>query len=152
MAGEDALAGIKKDLEFLNKPHWEERLLGVLLYGSWARGEESPGSDIDLCIVVPQASGRAALWREFVSYLRDQRYEVRIFEMLPLHIKIAVIEEGVVLHSRDDLELWEYFSPFRREWEDQKHRHMLDPEEMRSLIAAGREARACGKTEGIAKF
>ena len=145
MAGEDALARIKKDLEFLNKPHWEERLRGVLLYGSRARGEESPESDIDLCIVVPQASGRAALWREFVSHLRDQRYEVRIFEMLPLHIKIAVIEEGVVLHSRDDLELWEYFSPFRREWEDQKHRHMLDPEEMRSLIAAGREARACGK-------
>jgi len=146
MAGEDALAGIKKDLEFLNRPPWVERLLGVLLYGSWARGEESPGSDIDLCIVVPQASGRAALWREFVSHLRDQRYEVRIFEMLPLHIKIAVIEEGVVLHSRDNLELWEYFSPFRREWEDQKHRHILDPEEMRSLIAAGREARACGKS------
>jgi len=145
MAGEDTLARIKKDLEFLNRPHWEERLLGVLLYGSWARGEECPGSDIDLCIVVPQASGRAALWREFVSHLRDQRYEVRIFETLPLHIKIAVIEEGVVLHSRDDLELWEYFSPFRREWEDQKHRHMLDPEEMRSLIAAGREARARGK-------
>ena len=145
MAGEDALAGIKKDLEFLNRPPWEERLLGVLLYGSWGRGEARPGSDIDLCIVVPQASGRAALWREFVSHLRDQRYDVRIFEMLPLHIKIAVIEQGVVLHSKDDLELWEYFCPFRREWEDQKHRHMLDPEEMRSLIAAGREARACGK-------
>jgi predicted nucleotidyltransferase len=145
MAGEDALAWIKRDLEFLNMPPWEERLLGVLLYGSRARGEESPGSDIDLCIVLPQTSGRAALWREFVSHLRDPRYEVRIFEMLPLHIKIAVIEEGVVLHSRDDLQLWEYFSPFRREWEDQKHRHILDPEEMRSLIAAGREARACGK-------
>ena len=145
MAREDALARIKKDLEFLNMPPWEERLLGVLLYGSWARGEANPRSDIDLCIVVPQASGRAALWRKFVSHLRDPRYDVRIFEMLPLHIKIAVIEEGVVLHSRDDLELWEYFSPFRREWEDQKHRHMLDPEEMRSLIAAGREARACGK-------
>ena len=145
MAGEDALARIKKDLEFLNKPAWEERLLGVLLYGSWARGDARPESDIDLCIVVPETSDRAALWREFVSHLRDQRYEVRIFEMLPLHIKIAVIDEGVVLHSRDDLQLWEYFCPFRREWEDQKHRHMLDPEEMRSLIAAGREARACGK-------
>ena len=54
-------------------------------------------------------------------------------------------EEGVVLHSRDDLALWEYFSPFRREWEDQKHRHMLEPEEMRSLIAAARRTRACGK-------
>ena len=145
MAGEDALAWIKRDLEFLNKLHWEEWLLGVLLYRSWSRGEASSGSDIDLCIVVPQAAGRAALWRKFVSHLRDQRYEVRIFEMLPLHMKMAVIDEGVVLHSRDDLALWEYFSPFRREWEDQKHRHMLEPEEMRSLIAAARRTRACGK-------
>ena len=103
MAGEYALAWIKRDLEFLKRPHWEERLLGVLLYGSWSRGEAGEGSDIDLCIVVPQTSGRAALWREFVSHLRDQRYEVRIFEVLPLHMKMAVIDEGVVLHSRDDL-------------------------------------------------
>jgi hypothetical protein len=59
---------------------------------------------------------------------------------------MAVIEEGLVLHSRDDLELYEYFSSFRREWEDQKHRHTLGPDDMRSLIAAGRRAMASGKS------
>lgn len=146
MAGEDALAGVKRKLQFLEDPIWEEMVLGVLLYGSHVRGEACPGSDIDLCIVAPQASDRAALWRNFISHLHDDRYDVRIFETLPMHIKMAVIEEGLVLHSRDVLELYEYFSSFRREWEDQKHRHTLGPGEMRSLIAAGRWARASGKS------
>lgn len=146
MAGEDALAGVKRKLRFLEDPNWEELALGVLLYGSHVRGEAGPGSDIDLCIVAPQAADRAALWRNFISHLHDDRYDVRIFETLPLHIKMAVIEEGLVLHSRDDLELYEYFSSFRREWEDQKHRHTLGPDDMRSLIAAGRRARASGKS------
>lgn len=146
MAGEDALAGVKRKLQFLEDPIWKELALGVLLYGSHIRGEACPGSDIDLCIVAPQAADRAALWRNFISHLHDDRYDVHIFETLPLHIKMAVIEEGLVLHSRDDLELYEYFSSFRREWEDQKHRHTLGPGDMRSLIAAGRWARASGKS------
>lgn len=146
MAGEDAIARVKRDLEFLEDPCWENRILGVLLYGSYSRGEAEQGSDIDLCIVSPQEADRAALWRDFVFLLRNSSYDVRIFELLPLHIKMAVIEEGVVLHSRDQLELYEYFCPFRREWKDQKHRQALGREEMRSLIAAGRMARSAGKT------
>ena len=88
----------------------------------------------------------ASLWREFISHLRSDRYDVRIFEILPLHIKMSVIEEGVVLYSRDELELYEYFYPFRREWEDQKHRHVLGPGEVSGLIAAARSARAGDKS------
>ena len=100
----------------------------MLLYGSQARGEAGPDSDIDLCVVAPESKDKANLWREFISHLRSDRYDVRIFEILPLHIKMSVIEEGVVLYSRDELELYEYFYPFRREWEDQKHRHVLGRE------------------------
>jgi hypothetical protein len=71
---------------------------------------------------------------------------VRIFELLPLHIKAAVMEKGIVLHSRDEPELFEYFHPFRWEWEGQKHRHALSPGDMRELIAAARRARASGKS------
>jgi hypothetical protein len=30
---------------------------------------------------------------QFISNLRDDRYDVQIFELLPLHINMAVIEE-----------------------------------------------------------
>ena len=152
MAGRGVVDRVKEELQFLAKPSWEKRVLGVLLYGSWARGDAGPDSDIDLCLVAPEAEDRAGLWREFVSHLRSENYDVRIFEILPLHIKMAVIEEGSVLWSRDILELYEYFYPFRREWDDQKHRHDLSPGEMRELIAAARRARAGGGPERIAKF
>ena len=89
---------------------------------------------------------RAELWRKFIAKLRDDRFDVRVFELLPLHIKAEVMEKGIVLASRDELGLFEYFHPFRREWEDQRHRHTLTAEEMRELIAAARRARASGKS------
>ena len=151
MAGEVVGERLGKDLQFLAEPSWEKRVLGVLLYGSWARGDAGPDSDIDLCLVAPEAENRAGLWREFVSHLRSEKYDLRVFEILPLHIKMAVIEEGIVLWSRDVLELYEYFYPFRREWDDQKHRHDLTAGEKRELIAAARRARKGGGTEGIAE-
>jgi hypothetical protein len=97
---------------------------GVLIYGSMARSDAGPRSDIDLCIVAPQAADKAALWREFISH---------------------VIEEGLLVYARDVLELYEYFYPFRREWGDQKHRQEVSLEEMRGLIQASRKLRACGR-------
>jgi uncharacterized protein len=142
MAGEDVAAKVKNDLQFLQDPFWQDRVLGVLLYGSQASSEAGTGSDIDLCIVAPEAADKAALWREFISHIRDNCYDVRIFELLPLHIKATVIEEGLVVYSRDTLALYEYFHSFRREWEDQKHRQEVSLEEMRALIQASRRLRA----------
>jgi hypothetical protein len=77
MDREEVLAKAKRDFQFLQK-----RVLGTLVFGSWARGEASERSDIDLCIVAPRASDPGALWREALSNIQDSRYEVRIFELL----------------------------------------------------------------------
>ena len=129
---------------------WEERIMGVMLYGSYARGEETARSDIDLCIVAPQVPDfkRADLWLRFLSRLRDDRYDVRIFEILPLYMKIAVIEEGIVVHSRDTPELYEYFYPFRRDWGDQKHRQETSREEMGQMLNRPRQKRADRRSKG----
>ncbi len=138
MAGKDIVAKVKVDLSFLQDPAWREKVLGVLLYGSQARGEAGPRSDIDLCIVAPWAADRSSLWRRFVSHLKDSRYDVRIFELLPLFLKAAVIEQGIVVYCEDEPELYEYFYPFRRDWQDQKHRQEMTPEETRELFRAAR--------------
>jgi len=145
MAGKDIVAKVKADLEFLHDPVWREQILGVLLYGSQATGEAGPRSDIDLCIVAPRAADRSSLWRKFISHLRDSRYDVRIFELLPLFLKAAVMEQGVVVYCEDEPELYEYIYPFRREWEDQKHRQDVSLEEMRDLFRASRKLRASGR-------
>jgi len=107
-----------------------------MLFGSWAGGEAHEKSDIDLCLVAPDVEDKSRLWRRAISEPRDPRYEVRIFELLPLYMKMAVIEEGLVVCTRSVLDLYEYFYPFRREWGDQKHRQQLSLEEMRSLLRA----------------
>ncbi len=128
---EEVLARVKRDFQFL-----QDRVLGIMLFGSWAKGEANERSDIDLCIIAPEEEDKSRLWREAISEPRDSRYDVRIFELLPLHMKMAVIEEGLVIYSRNVLELYEYFYPFRREWGDQKHRQQISCEEMRSLLRA----------------
>ncbi len=121
----------RKDLAFL-----QGDVLGVLLFGSWASGMGHERSDI--CIVAPSAEDKIALRRDAVAALRDDRYDIRIFELLPLYLKMVVIEQRVVVYSRDVLELYEYFYPFRRIWGDQKHRQRLSRDEVRAMLG-----RAC---------
>lgn len=119
----------KKDIGFL-----QGDALGVLLYGSWATGEGHEKSDIDICIVAPAVEDKTALLMSAIAEIRDDRYDIRIFELLPIYLKMAVIEEGVPLFARDVGDLYEYFYPFRRIWEDQKHRQMLSRDEMKAML------------------
>lgn len=48
-------------------------------------------------------------------------YDIRIFELLPLQIKISVIENYEVIFG-NHLDLSEYFYIFRKLWNDTKHR------------------------------
>jgi hypothetical protein len=123
----------RKDLAFL-----QDDVLGVLLYGSWVTGESHEMSDIDICIVAPYVAYTTAFWRSVIAAIRDNSFDVRIFELMPLYMKMAVIEQGVVICSRDVLELYEYFYPFRRIWGDQKHRQTLSRDEVREMLG-----RAC---------
>jgi predicted nucleotidyltransferase len=120
----------KKDLAFL-----QEDVLGVLIFGSWATGMGHEMSDIDICVVAPSAEDKIALWRQAIAAIRD---DLCTFELLPLYLKMAVIEQGIVVYSKDIPELYEYFYPFRRIWEDQKHRQALNREEVREMLG-----RAC---------
>ena len=43
---------------------WEADTRSVILYGSVARGEESPDSDVDLCVVARNASARRRVQRK----------------------------------------------------------------------------------------
>ena len=57
-----------------------------------------------------------------------------MFHELPLYIQGHIIEKGVLLLSRDTPELFEYLYPYRRLWEDQKHRNELSDEELNEIL------------------
>ncbi|MHA1596026.1 MAG: nucleotidyltransferase domain-containing protein [Candidatus Asgardarchaeia archaeon] len=125
---------IKKDLKFIERI---QEIHSVLLFGSYIKGDENERSDIDICLVIPHVKEKEInmiLGLVFSKLSKKEDYDISIFETLPLFMKAEVIENHVVLFSRDVLELYEYFYFYRKIWNDQKHRQKLSREEMIKLF------------------
>lgn len=107
---------IRSDLKALSE-FW------VVVYGSWARAEATPRSDIDVAVIT-----RTEDTENNLNTLRNllgkppSGYDVRIFESCPLHIKAEVMSNYVVVFG-DPLEISEYFYYYRRLWKDVEHRY-----------------------------
>ena len=63
-----------------------------------------------------------------------KKYDVRLFKELPLYIKIQVIEDGTVIYSPNELDLFEHFFFYRKIWADQVHRQKLTKDELLNLF------------------
>ena len=125
MAEKDVVARIYKDFEFL-----KDRVLAVLMFGSAMDCDES--RDIDVCIVAPEGCDiREVFKRIDVS---GKRYDVWLFEELPLYMKMEVIEKHVIVYCRDILELYEYFYQFRKLWQDQVKRNRITREDLEYML------------------
>lgn len=109
----------------------KREILGILLYGSYLMDNETSRSDIDICIVAPNED-----IHQLISIIlqnvnvTSKKYDVRVFQELPLYIKIHVIENGKLIYSGDKLDLYEYFYLYRKLWNDQKHRQEISKEEL----------------------
>ena len=103
---------LKTDFAFI-----KDEVQGVLLFGSAAKGELSKRSDIDIALINPRTN---TVLRKVFARL-GQRYDVKIFEDLPLHIKMDIIKHHLVIFG-DEVELSYYFYRFRKEWNDVEHR------------------------------
>ena len=125
MAEKDAVASIYKDFEFL-----KDRVLAVLIFGSAVDGDEF--RDIDVCIVAPEGYNIREIFKRID--VSGKRYDVWLFEELPLYMKLEVIEKHVVVFSRDLLELYEYFYKFRKLWKDQAKRNKVTREDLEYML------------------
>lgn len=124
----------------------DEKILSVLLFGSRATGEGHERSDIDIALVAPgissfyydcegvgeeDVSGKDVLMKVFSEIDTSSRgYDVHIFEELPLHIQMDIIENHEVIVTSDELGMYEYFFNYRKLWDDQKHRNVMSKEEL----------------------
>jgi hypothetical protein len=99
---------IKKDFEFL-----KGRVEGVLLFGSHASATADKRSDIDICLVGPREK---EVILEVFERLGD-KYDVKVFEDLPLTVKMEIIKNHRTIMG-NDVDLSYYFYRFRKEWRD----------------------------------
>jgi predicted nucleotidyltransferase len=104
---------ISKDFDFL-KSH----LKGIILFGSYADNSSTSRSDIDICLV----AGKSDVKEIFNMVLESnvtQKYDVKIFETLPVYMKAEVLGSAVIIWTQDETELSYYFYKIRRLVDDQ---------------------------------
>jgi len=80
MDKEEVKRRVKKDFEPLL-----DDVLGILLYGSLAAGDDCERSDIDISVVAPAIDDKSGFSRRILSNVRDARYDARVFELMPLY-------------------------------------------------------------------
>ncbi|ADT83359.1 nucleotidyltransferase domain-containing protein [Thermococcus barophilus] len=107
----DIITQLKKDFK-----EFKDFCLGIVLYGSYAKGSQTGRSDIDVCLIKPEKG----IYERVLEKLGG-KYDVKIFEELPLYIKIDIIKNHRIIYG-DELEISEYFYHFRKLWKDMEHR------------------------------
>lgn len=106
----------------LTKAKKDADVVAVFLFGSRARGESVPDSDIDICLVLrPSNYGPMVLHQKRLSYLKEGNANVHIFSQLPLYIRRRVLKEGKILLCQDDDLLYEIAFRTAQAFEDFRH-------------------------------
>ncbi len=94
----------------------------MVLFGSYAREEADIRSDIDIAIITREKDRNKAMevWRRLLGNA-PFNYDIKIFELLPLHIKASLLQNYKVVFG-NTLDISEYFYYFRKLWNDMKYR------------------------------
>jgi hypothetical protein len=120
--------GVAEDKEterltaLLARAERDPAVLAVILFGSRARGENTPDSDIDICLVLePRSYSDLELSEKKLDYLAEFDLDIHIYQQLPLYIRPRVLREGKVLFCRNEDTLYELAFRTIQEYEDFKH-------------------------------
>lgn len=124
---------VAREFSFLKD---REDVLAVLIFGSHARKEATPRSDVDVCVVAPKAE-KQSLLSFILQHVTSPKYHIWLFEELPLYMKKEVIDNHKIIICRDKLELYEHFYFVDKLWKDQEHRQRVTREELREMLAKG---------------
>ncbi len=102
-----------KSLRLLSKTEF------VFLYGSVARGEATPLSDVDICLSLHLQSKERLRARIRLLAALPENYDITIFEDLPLYIQREVFK-GKLLYCRNKTKVIERALQMIRDYEDFK--------------------------------
>ena len=85
----------------------DKSILAVALYGSYARRE--PHRDIDLAIILSKKPSNVEMSRIKMKYssLMPSIFDVKVFQQLPIYIRIQIIKEGKIFLCKNFDKLYE---------------------------------------------
>jgi hypothetical protein len=95
---------LKKLEKIKEKAIKDKDVLGVILFGSYARKKSKPFSDIDVCIVLqPKKFDNLFMTNKRLEYLElvPDKYDIQIFQQLPIFIRTRILKDGKILLNKD---------------------------------------------------
>jgi len=81
------------------------QILAIYLYGSYARNEPKPYSDIDIAVIARMTDPPRDL-KEIIGSYSSKKLDVQVFSDLPLPARMQVLAQGVPLYIRNADSLW----------------------------------------------
>ncbi|MBN1215155.1 MAG: nucleotidyltransferase domain-containing protein [Candidatus Lokiarchaeota archaeon] len=94
----------------------------IILYGSVVNNNKRPNSDIDIAVISYLKNKEELKKLQFNLFsLASRKYDIRVFELLPIYIQISIIQNYKVIFG-NLLEISEYFYIYRKKWDDCKYR------------------------------
>ncbi|ADC66208.1 DNA polymerase beta domain protein region [Ferroglobus placidus DSM 10642] len=90
-------------------------VIAIYLFGSHAKGETTPLSDIDIAVILENPTPES---EADIGSLSSPEIDVVLFHRLPLHIKYEVFKYGKEIFVRDEEKLLEIKLKVMREYLD----------------------------------
>ena len=109
----------------MGKARQDQDVLAIIVFGSRARGDDGPTSDLDICLVLqPKDYSALKLSRKRLEYLKFfsmPGLDIHVYQQLPLYIRKRILKEGKILFCRDEKVLYELAFRTVQEFEDFRH-------------------------------
>ena len=88
--------------EIMKKIKADKDIIAVLLFGSLARNE--PNRDIDICIILDRKYSNLEMSKKRLSFvsLVNNKFDIQIFQQLPLYIRKRILKEGKILLCKNE--------------------------------------------------
>lgn len=80
------------------------KVVAIFLFGSWARGEQMPISDVDIAVLLDNPDKRD---EADIGSMYSPTIDLVLFHRLPVRIQFQVLKEGQPLFVRDEEKLIE---------------------------------------------
>jgi len=80
------------------------KVVAVFLFGSWARGEQMPISDVDIAVLLDNPDKRD---EADIGSMCSPTIDLVLFHRLPVRMQFQVLKEGQPLFVRDEEKLIE---------------------------------------------
>jgi predicted nucleotidyltransferase len=80
------------------------KVVAIFLFGSWARGQQMPISDIDIAVLLDNPDRRD---EADIGSMYSPTIDLVLFHRLPVRIQFQVLKEGQPLFVRDEEKLIE---------------------------------------------